>query len=45
MSKTVKKNTTAKPKEKLYGWCFNKKGNAVEVERPMTAAEIKKLKA
>lgn len=43
MSKT--KAVVKNPKnEKPYGWCFDKKGNAVNVSAPMTAAEIKKLK-
>lgn len=42
----MSKTKVVKPakKEPLYGWCFDKHGKAVEVSRPMTAAEIKKLK-
>ena len=37
------KTKTTKP-TKPYGWCFDKKGNKVEVSKPMTEDEIKKLK-
>ncbi len=40
MAKTKVVKATKKP----YGYCYDKKGNWVEVSAPMTESQIKKLK-